>query len=339
MQDDGVADRSAAGRSRHLTARPARARAVASSCRAAARPSSARCGTARARRPRSCSTAGVATGGLNWFQTFDALGEQFRVIAPDLPRPRPRAPQPARVPARRLRRRLRGDVGRARHRPGDRRRLLDGRPDRAAALAPSPRSRLRPGVVRDDGGVHPRTGEQRLSYQSAMLAARGRRARAATLSRHARGPWSRIAIFETSGVDRRRDAPPRLALDRGGRPLDQHVPRGPVDRRSTFPTAVVCTTKDRGVRPELTARARRLDPRHHRPPDRRRPPRLRAARASPPVLVEACTSVADPTEPPTAPLRSTAPPTEASRKQYLRVPARAVTLGPARAHRAVRPCR
>lgn len=26
----------------------------------------------------------VATGGMNWFQTFDALGEHFRVIAPDL---------------------------------------------------------------------------------------------------------------------------------------------------------------------------------------------------------------------------------------------------------------
>src|SRR3982751_3402713 len=26
----------------------------------------------------------VATGGLNWFQAFEALGERFRVIAPDL---------------------------------------------------------------------------------------------------------------------------------------------------------------------------------------------------------------------------------------------------------------
>src|SRR5579862_7241973 len=26
----------------------------------------------------------IATGGLNWFQTFDSLGAHFRVIAPDL---------------------------------------------------------------------------------------------------------------------------------------------------------------------------------------------------------------------------------------------------------------
>ena len=54
------------------------------------------------------------------------------------------------LPARRLRRRLRGDARRARHRPGHRGRLLDGRPGRAAAVAPPPRPRRRTRAVRDE---------------------------------------------------------------------------------------------------------------------------------------------------------------------------------------------
>ena len=61
---------------------PARPRG--SSSPAAAPPSSGR-SPARPVRPPSCSsTAGCATGGMNWFQAFEALGDHFRVIAPDL---------------------------------------------------------------------------------------------------------------------------------------------------------------------------------------------------------------------------------------------------------------
>ena len=70
------------------------------------------------------------------------------------PRPRPGHPLPPGLPPRRLRRRLRGDARRARHRPGDRGRLLDGRPGRAAAVAPPPRPRRRARALRDVGRLH-----------------------------------------------------------------------------------------------------------------------------------------------------------------------------------------
>ena len=47
-------------------------------------PSSARCRARRARRRVLLLHGWVATGGLNWFQAFDTLGDRFRVIAPDL---------------------------------------------------------------------------------------------------------------------------------------------------------------------------------------------------------------------------------------------------------------
>ena len=52
----------------------------------------------------------------------------------------------AAVPLRRLRRRRRGGDGRAGHRPGDRRRLLDGRRGRPADVAPAPGAGRRPGA-------------------------------------------------------------------------------------------------------------------------------------------------------------------------------------------------
>ena len=53
-----------------------------------------------------------------------------------------------RVPPRGLRRRRRRPARRARPRAGHPRRLLDGRPDRPAPVAPPPRPRRRPGAVR-----------------------------------------------------------------------------------------------------------------------------------------------------------------------------------------------
>ena len=97
-----------------------------------------------------------------------------------------------------------------------------------------------------------------------------------------------------AGMGRRRDAPPRLAHDRRGRPLDQHVQRRPLDRRGR--------RADRGRvhdrRPRR--RARRYSSRsaeaiagatvHSR---RRRAPRLRAARVRRRRSSRACLDVAD----------------------------------------------
>ena len=102
-----------------------------------------------ARRRSCCCTAGSRAAASTGSRRSTPLGEHFRVIAPDL---RGHAPRPAhapRLPARRLRRRLRGDARRARHRPGDRGRLLDGRAGRAAAVAPPPRPRRRARALRD----------------------------------------------------------------------------------------------------------------------------------------------------------------------------------------------
>ena len=45
----------------------------------------------------------VASGGLNWFQTFDVLSRHFRIIAPDMRGHASRNPQLAPLPPRRLR--------------------------------------------------------------------------------------------------------------------------------------------------------------------------------------------------------------------------------------------
>ena len=85
----------------------------------------------------------IASGGLNWFTAFGPLSQRYRVIAPDM-RGHGRGI--------RSRRRFRladcaDDVAALLDHlgaePGDRRRLLDGRPDRAAPVAPAPGSRSR----------------------------------------------------------------------------------------------------------------------------------------------------------------------------------------------------
>ena len=59
-------------------------RAGASSCRTGAPRSSARCPGPPGAPTVLLLHGWVATGGLNWFQSFETLGERFRVIAPDL---------------------------------------------------------------------------------------------------------------------------------------------------------------------------------------------------------------------------------------------------------------
>ena len=141
-------------------------------------------------------------------------------------RPRPRRAQLARVPSRRLCRRLRRDAGRHRDDgPGHRGRLLDGRPGRSAALAPPPRPRRRTRPVRDQRGLPPRP---RLPARVAGVDARlgrGRPGRGAR-ARPCIGAERRVAPQRVTDVGRGRDAPPRLADDPRGRPLAHDVPRG-----------------------------------------------------------------------------------------------------------------
>ena len=136
-----------------------------------------------ARRRCCCSTAGSRAAASTGSRRSSRSSEHFRVIAPDLRGHGRGLRTRAHLPARRLRRRLRGDARRARHRPGDRGRLLDGRTGRAAAVAPAPRPRRRARAVRDRARVRARSRRARLAYQTWMLglasAARARRVRAA----------------------------------------------------------------------------------------------------------------------------------------------------------------
>ena len=69
-------------------------------------------GRRAARRARRCcsSTAGSRAPGLNWFQVVRAAARALQHRRPRPARPRPRAADPQGLPARRLRRRLRGDA-------------------------------------------------------------------------------------------------------------------------------------------------------------------------------------------------------------------------------------
>ncbi len=91
----------------------------------------------------------LASGGLNWFRTFEALGRDFHVLAPDL-RGHARGLRSGQgVPACRLRRRSCQPARRTGDGAGARRRLLDGRACRPAALPPPPRAGRRSGALRD----------------------------------------------------------------------------------------------------------------------------------------------------------------------------------------------
>jgi len=192
----------------------------------------------------------VATGGLNWFQTFDALGERFRVIAPD----------------------LRGHGHGLRSRRVFR--LADCADDCAATLVElgtgpviavgysmgGPVAQLFWKRHRDlvsglvlcatSAGFIP-SRRARLPYQSAMLAAVGG-ARVASLSRvipalPAFGIRSQRLPAWIADEMRRHDW--RTIVEAGHSLSTYHAGRwlGEID----VPTAVVCTTRDRGVRPEL----------------------------------------------------------------------------------------
>ena len=232
----------------------------------------------------------VATGGLNWFQTFDALGEHFRVIAPDL-RGHGRGLRSRRVF-----------------------RLADCADDCAATLVElgtgpviavgysmgGPVAQLLWKRHRDlvsglvlcatSAGFIP-SRRARLPYQSAMLAAVGA-ARVASFSRvipglPAFGIRSQRLPAWIADEMRRHDW--RNIVEAGHSLSTYHAGRwlGEID----VPTAVVCTTRDHGVRPELQlaladtipgATVHPIDDGHL----------ACSQRSFAPVLVNACTSVA-----------------------------------------------
>jgi len=191
-----------------------------------------------------------ATGGLNWFQTFEALGTRFRVIAPD----------------------LRGHGQGLRSRRVFR--LADCADDCAATLVEldtgpviavgysmgGPVAQLLWRRHRDlvsglvfcatSAGFMPNR-SQRLPYQSAMFAA-VTAARAATLTvkipaipaLRARPPRLPAWI-----ADETRFHDPRAMVEAGHSISTYHAGRW-IDQVDV-PTAVVCTSRDHAVRPEL----------------------------------------------------------------------------------------
>ena len=234
---------------------------------AAAPPSSARSPGRPARRPSCCLHGWVASGGLNWFQAFEPLARALQHR-----RPRPARPRAAALRTRHVFRladcaddcaatlvelgtgpviavgySMGGPVAQLmwrRHRD-----LVDGLVlcATSAGFVPEPPSRARRtrramlGVARH-GAPCALTG---------ALAAAG--ADGADLHRR-----------DDAGVGRGRDAPPRLAHDRRGRSLDQHVQRAPLDRRGRRPDRG--RVHDRGPRRHAVATARRPPTRSPAPP-------------------------------------------------------------------------
>jgi pimeloyl-ACP methyl ester carboxylesterase len=191
-----------------------------------------------------------ATGGLNWFQAFDLLGTRYRVVAPDL-RGHGRGLRSRRVF-----------------------RIADCADDCAALLVElgtgpviavgysmgGPVAQLLWRRHRDlvsglvlcatSAGFMPNRG-QRLSSQSAMLSAVAA-ARVATLTRNVPSvpAWGVKPTRLPSWIaDETRRHDWRAIVEAGHSISTYHANRwiGEVD----VPTAVVCTSRDRGVRPDL----------------------------------------------------------------------------------------
>jgi len=192
----------------------------------------------------------VATGGLNWFQSFETLGERFRVIAPD----------------------LRGHGQGIRSRRVFR--LADCADDCAATLVElgtgpvivvgysmgGPIAQLLWRRHRDlvsglvfcatSAGFMPNR-RQRLSYQSAMLSA-VTAARVATLTMAVPSlpSWGvRQARLPDWIADEMRRHDWRSIVEAGHSIGTYHANRW-IDQVDV-PTAVVCTTRDHAVRPDL----------------------------------------------------------------------------------------
>ena len=236
-----------------------------------------------------------ASGGLNWFQAFEPLGAHFHVIAPD----------------------LRGHARGLRTRSVFR--LADCADDCAATLVElgtgpviavgysmgGPVAQLLWRRHRDlvDGLVlcatsrraSSRTGAAQLPYQVGDVRARSPRPapRRSTVRSRAlpTGARCRAAACPTWAAAEMRRHDWRMIVEAGHSISTYNARRwiGEVD----VPTAVVCTTEDRGVAPDATARDRRGDPGRHRAlasPTGTSPAPTRAF-ADP--LARACLDVAD----------------------------------------------
>ena len=115
-----------------------------------------------------------------------------------------------------------------------------------AATATSCRAR----ALRDDRGLHAQP--PRATVVPGGDAQRGTAARVATLTRAVPSlPAWGVRPSRLPDVGRRRDAPPRLAHDRRGRPLDQHVQRQPLDRSGRRSDRDRVHDRDHAVRPDL----------------------------------------------------------------------------------------
>ena len=133
--------------------------------------------------------------------------------------------------------------------------LLDGRPGRAAALAPPPRPRRRARAVRDQRRLHaePLHAQPRTRRRcSARPRWRGSRGRHRLLPPVPDGERCRPSTMPAWAAREMRRHDWRMIIEAGHSISTYNARRwiGEVD----VPTAVVCTTEDRGVAPSTAAR-------------------------------------------------------------------------------------
>ena len=222
---------------------------------------------ARGRGPKDAPTllllhGYVASVGLNWFRAFDALGAALPGGGARCRGSRPRPAVPSSHAPRRLRRRPGRAHRHARHRTGDRGRLLDGRADRAAALEASPREGRRPRVVRNGTRARLRRAalERRVPGERRGLArAAGQLAAVPSAGANAlrRVRAHRPASFLEWAADEMRRHDVRM-LTEAARSISRFDSR-PWIQDIDVPTAVLRTNRDRLVDPasqtELGARS------------------------------------------------------------------------------------
>ena len=203
------------------------------------------------------------TGLLTWFPSIEPLSRRFRVVTLDQ-RWHGRGIQSDEFSLVRLRRRRRRADRRARARPGDRRRLLDGLDHRPAGLAPAPRQdragwcSARPptgSARRSPSGSSTRAWRSRCSAPAGCPARASRSARARTAADGAR-PASPTTC--TTGRSRSSAAPARGRSARPS-PPSAATTRGRGSSRIDVPTAVVVTLQDHVLPPDnQIALARRI---------------------------------------------------------------------------------
>ncbi len=196
--------------------------------------------------PRSCAGLAGPPGAPTLLLLHGWVAERGPQLVPDVraaaralqhrgprpARPRARPAHPQDLPARRLRRRLRGDAGSARHRTRSSRLAIRwAARSRSCCGAATATSSTDSCCARRPLDFAPNRFTRNL-YQATML----ERDRDWRASRGRHGCCTPVPMVQHASVDdahvgRGRDAPPRLAHDRRGRPFDQHLQRDALDRR------------------------------------------------------------------------------------------------------------